>query len=56
MHAEKLGNKFPMILKTSIGSTGVGVMFVESPKALVGIVQLLYREKIDILISYYKNI
>ena len=44
-----------MILKTSIGSTGVGVMFVESEKALVGIVQLLYREDryIDILLQEY---
>ena len=37
--AEKLGSKYPMILKTSIGSRGIGVMFVESPKALIGIVQ-----------------
>ena len=53
--AEKLGNKFPMILKTTIGSIGVGVMFVESAKALTGIVQLLYRENryIDILLQEY---
>jgi len=53
--AEKLGNKYPMILKTSIGSQGVGVMWVESAKALVGIVQLLYREDefVDILLQEY---
>ena len=53
--AEKLGNKYPMILKTSVGSRGVGVMWVESPKALVGIVQLLYREDnyVDILLQEY---
>ena len=53
--AEKLKNKYPMILKTSIGSRGVGVMFVESPKALIGIVQLLYREDqyVDILLQEY---
>ena len=53
--AEKLNNKYPMILKTSIGSTGVGVMFVESEKALNGIVQLLYREDkyIDVLLQEY---
>ena len=53
--SERLGNKFPMILKTSIGSTGVGVMFVESAKALVSIVQLLYRENryIDILLQEF---
>ena len=53
--SKRLGNKFPMILKTSIGSTGVGVMFVESAKALVSIVQLLYRENryIDILLQEF---
>jgi len=53
--AEKLGNKYPMILKTSVGSQGVGVMWVESSKALVGIVQLLYRENkyVDILLQEY---
>ena len=53
--AEKLGNKYPMILKTSIGSRGVGVMWVESAKALVGIVQLLYRENqyVDIILQEY---
>ena len=51
--AEKLGVKYPIILKTSIGSQVVGVMFVESEKALHGIVQLLYREDeyIDILLQ-----
>ena len=53
--ADKLGNKFPMILKTTVGSIGVGVMFVESAKSLSGIVQLLYRENkyIDILLQEY---
>ena len=51
--ADKLGAKYPLILKTSIGSQGVGVMFIESEKALHGIVQLLYREDeyIDILLQ-----
>ena len=53
--AEKLNSKYPMILKTAIGSQGVGVMFVESEKALHGIVQLLYREDkyVDILLQEY---
>ncbi len=51
--ADKLDTKYPLILKTSIGSQGVGVMFIESEKALHGIVQLLYREDeyIDILLQ-----
>ena len=53
--AAKLNNKYPMILKTAIGSQGVGVMFVESERALVSIVQLLYREDqyVDILLQEY---
>ena len=52
--AEKIG-KFPMIAKTTVGSRGVGVMWVESLKALHGIVQLLYRENnfVDILLQEY---
>ena len=51
--ADKLGAKYPIILKTPIGSQGVGVMFAESEKALHSIVQLLYRENeyIDILLQ-----
>ena len=51
--ADKLNAKYPMILKTSTGSQGVGVMYVESDKALHGIVQLLYREDkyVDILLQ-----
>jgi len=51
--AKKLGNKFPMILKTSIGSRGVGVMLVESLKSLHSIVQLLHRENefVDVILQ-----
>ena len=53
--AEKLGNKFPMILKTSTGSRGVGVMWIESLKSLHSVIQLLYREDeyVDILLQEY---
>jgi len=53
--AAKLKNKYPMILKTNHGQQGVGVMMVESERALVSIVQLLYREDeyIDILLQEY---
>lgn len=53
--AEKLGNKFPMILKTSTGSRGVGVMWVESLKSLHSVIQLLYREDeyVDIILQEY---
>ena len=48
-----VGVKYPVILKTTVGSRGIGVMWVESEKALYGFVQLLYRqdEYIDILLQ-----
>jgi len=48
-----VGVKYPVILKTAVGSRGIGVMWVESEKALYGFVQLLYREDpyIDILLQ-----
>ena len=53
--AEKLGNKFPMILKTSTGSRGVGVMWIVSLKSLHSVIQLLYREDeyVDIILQEY---
>ncbi len=53
--AEKLGNKFPMILKTSTGSRGIGVMWIESLKSLHSVIQLLYREDqyVDIILQEY---
>ena len=50
-----VGVKYPVILKTAVGSRGVGVMWVESEKALYGFVQLLYREDpyIDILLQEF---
>ena len=52
---ERLDTDFPIILKTSNGSRGVGVIFVESKKALEATVQLLYRENqyIDVLLQEY---
>ena len=44
-----------MILKTAVGSSGVGVIWVESLKSLNSIIQLLYREDefVDILLQEY---
>jgi len=52
---EELDADFPLILKTAAGSRGIGVMWIESEKALHGIVQLLYREDeyIDIILQEY---
>lgn len=52
---EELDTKFPIILKTLRGSKGVGVLFIESERALDSIVQLLYKQDkdTDILIQEY---
>ena len=52
---DELNSDFPLILKTAAGSRGIGVMWIESEKALHGLVQLLYREDeyIDIILQAY---
>jgi ribosomal protein S6--L-glutamate ligase len=52
---ENLGTKFPIILKTLRGSKGVGVLFIESERALNSIVQLLFKQdsESDLLIQEY---
>ena len=53
---EELGNKFPVILKTSTGSqTGVGVVIHESMRSLKAAVQmfLLFERLLPILIQEY---
>ena len=52
---ENLGTKFPIILKTLRGSKGVGVLFIESERALNSIVQLLFKQdsQSDLLIQEY---
>ena len=52
---ENLKTQYPIILKTLRGSKGVGVLFVESAKALDSIVQLIHKqdEDADLLLQEY---
>lgn len=52
---EELDTKFPIVLKTLRGSKGVGVLFVESERALTSLVQLLFKQDkdTDILVQEY---
>jgi ribosomal protein S6--L-glutamate ligase len=52
---ENLDAKFPLIMKTLRGSKGVGVLFIESERALSSIVQLMYKtdSNTDLLIQEY---
>ena len=50
---KNLDTKFPIIMKTLRGSRGVGVLFIESERALNSLVQLLFKQDIqaDLLIQ-----
>ena len=52
---DKLDSQMPVIMKTLRGSKGVGVLFVESEKALDSIVQLIYKQDpdTDLLLQEY---
>ena len=52
---DKLDTKMPVIMKTLRGSKGVGVLFIESEKALDSIVQLIHKqdEDTDLLLQEY---
>ena len=52
---EELDTKFPIIMKTLRGAGGVGVLFIESKRALDSLVQLIYKQdpETDILIQEY---
>ena len=52
---ERLDSEFPIILKTITGTHGIGVMFIESIKALQPTAQILYKldEDIGIILQEY---
>ena len=52
---KNLETKFPIIMKTLRGSKGIGVLFIESERALSSIVQLMYKtdSNADLLIQEY---
>lgn len=53
---EKIGNKFPVIVKTLTGAEGVGVSIVESYESLKSILQTLWKYKAELLIQEYLQI
>ena len=52
---KKLDTKFPIILKTTKGSKGVGVVFIESERSYDATIQLLFKidEDVELLIQEY---
>ena len=52
---KRLDTEYPIILKTSSGTQGVGVMFIESDMSLLAITQLIFKldKKVDLLLQEY---
>ena len=52
---EKLDTTYPVILKTTSGTKGIGVLFVESERSLESMVQLLYKldEDVSLILQTY---
>tara|TARA_R110001599_G_scaffold203675_2_gene400810 strand:+ start:135 stop:1607 length:1473 start_codon:yes stop_codon:yes gene_type:complete len=50
---ERIGGKFPVVIKTLSGTQGIGVSIVESMQSLVSVVQSLRKYKADLLIQQF---
>ena len=54
IHAhEKLGGKYPVIMKTLTGTQGIGVSVVESEKSMVSVAQSLWKFGADLLLQEF---
>ena len=50
---EKIGGKFPVVIKTLTGTQGVGVAIAESKQSLVSVCQALWKYDAQLLIQEY---
>jgi len=50
---EKIGGKFPVVIKTLTGTQGVGVAIAESKQSLVSVCQALWKYDAQLLIQQY---
>ena len=53
---EKIGGKFPVVLKTITGAEGIGVSLIESEKSLKGVLQSLWKFDAEVIIQEYFEI
>jgi len=53
---EKIGGKFPVVLKTITGAEGIGVSMIESEKSLKGVLQSLWKFDAEVIIQEYFEI
>lgn len=50
---EKIGNTFPVIVKTLRGSAGIGVSRIDSKESLIGVLQSLWKHRAQLLLQEY---
>ena len=50
---KKIGNKFPVVIKTLTGTQGIGVAIAESKQSLVSVCQALWKYDAQLLIQEY---
>ena len=50
---EKIGGKFPVIIKTITGTQGIGVSIVNDFQSMVSVIQSLWKFKAELLIQEY---
>lgn len=49
----KIGNQFPIIVKTLRGSAGIGVSRIDSKESLIGVLQSLWKHRAQLLIQEF---
>ena len=50
---EKIGGKFPLIVKTLRGSAGIGVSRIDSRESLTGVLQSLWKHRANLLLQEF---
>jgi ribosomal protein S6--L-glutamate ligase len=50
---KRIGNKFPVIVKTITGTQGIGVSIVNDYKSMISVIQSLWKFNADLLIQEY---
>lgn len=53
---EKIGKKFPVVIKTLTGAEGIGVCIVNTPESLKSVLQSLWKYKAEVIIQEYLEI
>jgi len=53
---EKIGGKFPVIIKTITGAEGIGVSKIESYESLKSVLQSLWKHEAEIILQEYMEI